>query len=130
MVFPLTVTVATPVFDDHALMLPVPLAVNEVLFGHVIVPLYEDNVKLPFALFTFTVSVVVCVLYPALLALTVTVNDEVFVIVGIVVLYVPPFIKYSNFASLGFTLTFVNALCAFPSYVPEYGVALKLIVPF
>ena len=65
-----------------------------------------------------------------MLALTVTVNEETFVIVGIVVLYVPPFIEYSNFASLGFTLTFVIALCAFPSYVPMYGVALKLIVPF
>ena len=32
-VFPLTLTVATTVFDDHALILPVPLAVNEVLFG-------------------------------------------------------------------------------------------------
>ena len=42
----------------------------------------------------------------------------------------PPFIEYSNFASLGFTLTFVNALCACPLYVPLYGVALKLIVPF
>ena len=41
----------------------------------------------------------------------------------------PPFIEYSIFASLGFALTFVNALCAFPSYVPLYGVALKLIVP-
>ena len=38
-VLPLTLTVATPVFDDHALILPVPLAVNEVLFGYVIVPL-------------------------------------------------------------------------------------------
>ena len=79
---------------------------------------------------TFTVCVVLCVLYPALLALTVTVNDEVFVIVGIVVLYVPPFIEYSNLASLGVTFTLVYALCAFPSYVPVYGVALKLIVPF
>ena len=106
-----------------------PLTVNVPLFGYVIVPLVADNLKVPAALFTFTVSVTLCVLYPALLALTVTVNDELFVTVGIVVLYVPPFIEYSNFASLGFTLTFVNALCAFPSYVPVYGVALKLIVP-
>ena len=41
----------------------------------------------------------------------------------------PPFIQYSNFASLGVTVTFVIALCAFPSYVPEYGVALSEIVP-
>ena len=116
---------------EETLNAPVlPLTVNVPLFGYVIVPLVADNLKVPAALFTFTVSVTLCVWYPALLALTVTVNDELFVTVGIVVLYVPPFIEYSNFASLGFTLTFVNALCAFPSYVPVYGVALKLIVPF
>ena len=64
-----------------------------------------------------------------MLALTVTVNDEVFVIFGIVVLYVFPSVEYSIFASLGVTVTLVIALCAFPSYVPVYGVALKLIVP-
>ena len=45
-------------------------------------------------------------------------------------LYVVPSVEYSIAASLGFTVTFVNALCAFPSYVPVYGVALQLIVPF
>ena len=64
-----------------------------------------------------------------MLARTVTVNDEVLVIVGIVVLYVVPFVEYSIFASLGVTVTFVIALCAFPSYVPVYGVALSDIVP-
>lgn len=32
-VFPLTLTVATPVFDDFALISPVPLAVKEMLLG-------------------------------------------------------------------------------------------------
>ena len=45
-----------------------------------------------------------------MLARTVTVNDEVLVIVGIVVLYVVPFVEYSIFASLGVTVTFVTAL--------------------
>ena len=65
-----------------------------------------------------------------MLALTVTVIEDAFVIVGIVALNVFSSVEYSIFASLGFTLTFVNALCGFPSYVPVYGVALKLIVPF
>ena len=117
--------------DDDTLNVPVfPLTVNVVLVdGYIIVPLVADNVIVPAALFTFTVCVVLCVLYPALLALTVTVNDEVFVIVGIVVLYVFPSVEYSIFESLGVTVTFVIALCAFPSYVPVYGVALSDIVP-
>ena len=93
-------------------------------------PLVADNVNVPAALFTLTVSVFICVLYPALLAFTVTVNDDVFVIVGIVVLYVFPSVEYSIFASLGVTVTLVIALCAFPSYVPVYGVAPNEIVPF
>ena len=92
--------------------------INSVLMPGVVVDenavvtraLVADNVNVPAALFTFTVCVVVCVLYPALLALTVTVNDDVFVIVGIVVLYVVPFVEYSIFASLGVTVTFVTAL--------------------
>ena len=64
-----------------------------------------------------------------MLALTVTVNDEVFVIFGIVVLYVFPSVEYSIFASLGVTVTLVMALCVLASYVPLNGVALKLIVP-
>ena len=123
--------VAMFVFDEATLRFPLfPLTVNVAFVGYVNVPLVADNVNVPAALFTLTVSVFICVLYPALLAFTVTVNDEVFVIVGIVVLYVPPFIEYSNLASLGVTFTLVYALCAFPSYVPVYGVALKLIVPF
>ena len=128
--FPLTLTVAIFVLLDATLNVPVlPLTVNVPLVGYVYIPLVADSVNFPSALFTLTVSVFICVLYPALLAFTVTVNDEVFVIVGIVVLYVPPFIEYSNLASLGVTFTLVYALCAFPSYVPVYGVALKLIVP-
>ena len=74
-------------FDEATLNVPVfPLTVKLVLVGYVNVPLVADNVNFPSALFTFTVCVVVCVLYPALLALTVTVNDELFVTVGIVVL--------------------------------------------
>ena len=129
--FPLTLTVAIFVLFETTLNVPVfPLTVNVVLVGYVNVPLVADNVNVPAALFTLTVSVFICVLYPALLAFTVTVNDDVSVIVGIVVLYVPPFIEYSNLASLGVTFTLVKALCTFPSYVPVYGVALKLIVPF
>ena len=117
-------------FDEETLSEPVlPLTEKVTLLKFVEVPLVAESFKVPLALFIFVVSVITLVVYPALLALTVTVNDETFVIVGIVVLYVPPFIEYSIFASLGFALTFVNALCAFPSYVPLYGVALKLIVP-
>ena len=98
-------------FDEETLKFPVfPLTVKYKLLEFVDVPLYDDNVKLPFALFTFVVCVVLCVLYPALLALTVTVNDEAFVIVGIVGLYVVPSVEYSSFASLGFVVTLVNAL--------------------
>ena len=53
-----------------------------------------------------------------MLALTVTVIEDAFVIVGIVVLNVFSSVEYSIFASLGFTETFVKVLCAFPSYVP------------
>ena len=81
-------------FDEATLKVPLlPLAVNVAFVGYVNVPLVADNVNVPAALFTFTVCVVVCVLYPALLALTVTVNDDVFVIVGIVVLYVFPSVE-------------------------------------
>ena len=114
--FPLILAVAIFVLFEDTLNVPVfPLTVKLVLLGYAIVPLVADNVKFPFALFTFTVSVVVCVLYPALLAFTVTVNDDVFVIVGIVSLYVFPSNEYSNFASLGFTSTCVIALWACPS---------------
>ena len=83
--FPLMLTVATFVLLDVTLNVPVlPLTVKLVLFGYSNVTLVADNVKFPFALFTFTVPVVVCVLYPALLAFTVTENSDVFVIVGIV----------------------------------------------
>ena len=58
-----------------------------------------------------------------------TLKVPVFPLTVNVVLYVVPFVEYSIFASLGVTVTFVIALCAFPSYVPVYGVALKLIVP-
>ena len=85
--FPLTLTVAILVLFEDALNVPVfPLTVNVAFVGYVNVPLVADNVKLPAALFTFTVCVVLCVLYPALLARTVTENYDVFVIVGIVVL--------------------------------------------
>ena len=84
-VFPLTLAVAILLLFEETLNVPVfPLTVKVALLGYVIVPLVADNVNFPSALFTFTVSVFVCVLYPALLAFIVTVNDEVFVIVGIV----------------------------------------------
>ena len=84
-VFPLTLAVAILLLFEETLNIPVfPLTVNVVLLGYVIVSLVADNVNFPSALFTFTVSVFVCVLYPALLAFIVTVNNEVFIIVGIV----------------------------------------------
>ena len=84
-VFPLTLTVAIFVLLDATLNVPVlPLTVNVPLVGYVNVPLVADSVNFPSALFTFTVSVIICVLYPVLLALTVTVNDDVSVIVGTV----------------------------------------------
>ena len=64
-----------------------------------------------------------------MLALTVTVIEDAFVIVGIVALNVFSSVEYSIFASDGVTFTLVIALCAFPSYVPVYAVALKFIVP-
>ena len=117
-------------FED-TLNVPVfPLIVKLVLVGYVNVPLVEDNIKLPFALFTFTVSVVDTVFYPSLLATTVTLNSDVSFIFGISSLYFPPFIEYSNLASLGSTLILDNASCSCPSYVPTYGVTSNLIVPF
>ena len=104
--------------------------VKDVLFGYVKVPLYEESVNFPSALFTFIVSVVDTVLYPSLLATTVTVNSDVSLIFGISSLYFPPFIEYSNLASLGSTLILDNASCSCPSYVPTYGVTSNLIVPF
>ena len=84
-VFPLTLAVAILLLFEETLNAPVfPLTVNIPPVGYVSVPLVADSVNFPFALFTFTVSVVICVLYPALLALTVTVNDDVSVIVGTV----------------------------------------------
>ena len=84
-VLPFILAVAIFVFDEATLNVPVfPLTVNIPLVGYVSVPLVADSVNFPSALFTFTVSVVICVLYPALLALTVTVNDDVSVIVGTV----------------------------------------------
>ena len=112
---PLILAVAILLFDEETLKVPVlPLTVKYTLLEFVDVPLLADSVKLPFALFTFVVCVELSVLYPVLLACTVTVNDEVFITVGIVVLYVPPFIEYSIFASLGVTFT-VTALCCLPS---------------
>lgn len=79
-VFPLILADAMFELLEETLKLPVLLlTVKLVLLGYAIVPLVADSVKFPDALFTFTVSVVVCVLYPALLAFTVTVNSDVFV---------------------------------------------------
>ena len=78
--FPLILADAMFELLEETLKLPVLLlTVKLVSFGYAIVPLVADSVKFPDALFTFTVSVVVCVLYPALLAFTVTVNSDVFV---------------------------------------------------
>ena len=63
-------------------------------------------------------------------ATTVTVNSDVSLIFGISALYSPPFIEYSNLASLGSTLISDKALCSCPSYVPTYGVTFNEIVPF
>ena len=60
---PLTLTVAIFVLFETALNVPVfSLTVNVPLVGYVYVPLVEDSVKFPSALFTFTVSVIICVL--------------------------------------------------------------------
>ena len=108
---------------EETLNVPVfSLTLNAVLLGYVIVPLVSDNVNFPSALFTTAVFVTVSVLYPVLLAFTITETDEAFIICGIFSIYVFPLsIEYSILASLGETFTLVNMSCDCPSYVPTYG---------
>ena len=108
---------------EETLNAPVfPLTVNVPLFGYVYVPLVADNVNVPSALFTTAILVTVSVLYPILLAFTITETEEAFVICGIFSIYVFPLsIEYSTFASLGDTFTLVSMSCVCPSYVPTYG---------
>ena len=124
-VFPLTLTVAILLLFEETLNAPVfPLTVNVPLFGYVYIPLVEDNVNFPSALSIFATFVTVVVLYPVLLTRTVTFNDDAFIIWGIFSLNVFPSVEYSIFASLGFTVTSVKALCTFPSYTPIYGTTI------
>ena len=122
-VFPLTLAVAILLLFEETLNVPVfSLTVNAVLFGYVIVPLVSDNFNFPSALFTTAVLVTVSVLYPILLAFTITETDVAFIICGIFSIYVFPLsIEYSTFESLGNTFTLVNISCGCPSYVPTYG---------
>ncbi len=60
-VFPFKLAVAILVFEDVMLTFVVfSFIVKDVLFGYVKVPLYEESVNFPSALFTFIVSVVIC----------------------------------------------------------------------
>ena len=62
-VFPFKLAVAILVFEDVMLIFVVfSFIVKDVLFGYVKVPLYEESVNFPSALFTFIVSVVDTVL--------------------------------------------------------------------
>ena len=62
-VFPLILAVAMLLSLEVTLNAPVfPLTVNVKSFESVNIPLVSDKIKLPVALFTFTVSVKLCVL--------------------------------------------------------------------
>ena len=52
--------------------------------------------------------------------LTVTFNDDAFIIVGISSLKVLPSVAYSIFTSPGVAFTLVKTSCGFPSYIPTY----------
>ena len=80
-------------------------------------------------LFIVTVFVVSAFAYPAFVALIDIEYSLAPVTCGIVVLYVPPFSEYSIVVPVGFVLTAVNALWAFPSYFPLYAVAFMVIFP-